>query len=285
MEIREMLLTNKRAAPGVRITPKGLVIHWTANEGKGADAAANRQYFNRPTTQASAHYIVDDTQIVRCIPENEMAYHVGARTYTPKAVAVLGSYPNNATLGIEMCVNADGDFRKTYRRTVELAADVLKRHGWGVDRLWRHYDITGKNCPAFFVSDEKARQYLGMSAAQAWAKFKDDVQKTVVTEQPHLEQKPVGTVFIEINGKRLSVQGCLRSGVSWLPVRAVAEAVCGKVEWCAATKQVKVNGQDLTETIDNGTAYAPARELAAVLGLDIEWCGQTKTVKLKKGGE
>lgn len=75
-----MLLTNKRSAPGVRITPKGLVIHWTANEGRGADAVANRQYFNRPSTQASAHYIVDDTQTVRCIPEDEMACRVGAGT-------------------------------------------------------------------------------------------------------------------------------------------------------------------------------------------------------------
>jgi N-acetylmuramoyl-L-alanine amidase len=283
MQIVDMLLTNKNARPGIKITPRGLVIHWTANEGNGANAVANRNYFNKPTTEASAHYIVDDKQIVRCLPENEMAYHVGAKQYKREAVAKLSSYPNNCTIGIEMCVNVDGNFQETYRRTVELAADILKRYGWGVDKLWRHFDITGKNCPAYFVSDDFARKYTGLTATQAWAKFKDDVQRKLVTANPQPAQKTVDKVAIEINGCRLPVQGYLRDGVSWLPVRAVAEAAGGKVEWCACTKQVKVNSQDLTESIENGTSYAPARELAAILGLAVEWCGQKKTVKLTKG--
>jgi N-acetylmuramoyl-L-alanine amidase len=283
MLITDMLLTNKNARPGTKITPRGLVIHWTANEGKGANAVANRNYFNKPTTEASAHYIVDDKQIVRCLPENEMGYHVGARQYKPEAVAKLSSYPNNCTIGIEMCVNADGNFQETYRRTVELAADILKRYGWGVDRLWRHFDITGKNCPAYFVSDDFARKYTGLTATQAWAKFKDDVQRKLVTANPQPAQKPVDKVSIEINGKRLSVQGYLRDGVSWLPVRTVAEAVGGKVEWCEDTKQVRVNGKDITAIIESGTSYAPARELAAILGLTVEWDQGTKTVKMKKG--
>lgn len=187
MQINEMLLTNKKARPGTRITPKGLVIHWTANEGHGANAAANRNYFNTPTTEASAHYIVDDKQIVRCLPENEMVYHVGAKQYKPEALAKLSSYPNNCTIGIEMCVNQDGDFNAMYRLTVELAADILKRYAWGINKLWRHYDITGKNCPAYFVSDDHGRKYTGLPAQQAWEKFKDDVQK-VLTPNP---QRPL----------------------------------------------------------------------------------------------
>lgn len=280
MQITDMLLTNKNARPGTRITPRGLVIHWTANEGKGANAVANRNYFNKPTTEASAHYIVDDKQIVRCLPENEMAYHVGAKQYKPEAVAKLSSYPNNCTIGIEMCVNADGNFQETYRRTVELAADILKRYGWGVDRLWRHFDITGKNCPAYFVSDDYARKYTGLTAVQAWAKFKNDVHR-LLTANPQQSQKTVDNVSVEIS-LRLPVQGYLRDGVSWLPIRAVAEAVGGKVEWCATTKQVRVNGKDLTETIEGGVSYAPARELATALGLQVEWDGNSKIVKLKK---
>nr|WP_285854640.1 glucosaminidase domain-containing protein [Brevibacillus borstelensis] len=99
----------------------------------------------------------------------------------------------------------------------------------------------------------------------------DKSQKTV--------DKPVDKVSIEINGKRLAVTGYLKDGVSWLPVRAVAEAVGGKVEWFAETRQVQVNGHDLTETIEGGVAYAPARELAAALDLQVEWVGTTKTVK------
>lgn len=282
MQITDMLLTNKNARPGTRITPRGLVIHWTANEGKGANAVANRNYFNKPTTEASAHYIVDDRQIVRCLPENEMGYHVGAKSYKPEALKQLSSYPNNCTIGIEMCVNADGDFKAMYQRTVELAADILRRYGWGVDHLWRHYDVTGKNCPAYFVGDDYARKYTGLTAQQAWAKFKADVQ-AALRPNPQTAQAPVDKVSIEINGKRLAASGYLKDGVSWLPVRAVAEAVGGKVEWCAATRQVTVNGQDVTETIESGVAYAPARELAAVFGLQVAWNQAAKTVELSTG--
>ncbi|MBY0052996.1 N-acetylmuramoyl-L-alanine amidase [Brevibacillus agri] len=284
MQITDMLLTNRNARPGTRITPRGLVIHWTANEGKGANAVANRNYFNKPTTEASAHYIVDDKQIVRCLPENEMGYHVGAKSYKPDALKQLSSYPNNCTIGIEMCVNSDGDFKAMYRRTVDLAADILKRYGWGVDKIWRHYDITGKNCPAYFVTDSYARKYTGLSAQQAWDKFKVDVQ-AALRPNPQPAQNPVDKVLVEINGKRLTASGYLKDGVSWLPIRAVAEAVGGKVEWRQTTKQVTVNGQDVTETIESEVAYAPARELAAALDLQVEWDGTTKTVKLSKGYE
>nr|WP_217364903.1 N-acetylmuramoyl-L-alanine amidase [Brevibacillus sp. HD1.4A] len=277
-----MLLTNKTARPGLKIVPRGLVIHWTANEGKGANAVANRNYFNKPTTEASAHYIVDDRQIIRCLPETEMGYHVGAKSYKPEALKQLSSYPNNCTIGIEMCVNADGDFWTMYKRTVELAADILKRYGWSVDRLWRHFDITGKNCPAYFVSDDYAHKYTGLAAGQAWAKFKADVQQALVPQNPQPAQKPVDKVTVEINGTRLAAAGYLKDGVSMLPIRAVAEAVSGKVEWCAATKQVTVNGHDMTETFENGVSFAPARELAVALNLQVEWDGTTRTVGMKR---
>lgn len=282
MQIVDMLLTNKNARPGTKITPRGLVIHWTANEGKGANAVANRNYFNKPTTEASAHYIVDDKQTIRCLPENEMGYHVGAKSYKPEALKQLSSYPNNCTIGIEMCVNADGSFQETYRRTVELAADILKRYGWGVDKLWRHFDITGKNCPAYFVSDNFARKYTGLTAAQAWAKFKDDVQR-LLTANPQPTPKPVDKVSIVINGVHLPTQGYLQDKISHLPVRAVSEALGVTPVYDATTKQVTINGHDLTETIEAGVSYAPARELAAALGLQVDWDEATKTVKLSKG--
>ena len=180
----EMFLSPGRGGrPGRKIVPKAVVIHWTANTNQGADAVANRNYFeNHPQNKVSAHYIVDDRQVVQCLPENEMAYHVGATRYHPKALELLSSYPNDCTIGIEMCVNKDGDFNKTYQNTVALTADILRRYGWGVDRLWRHYDITWKNCPRFFVSDEAARAYGFPSATEGWELFKKDVQQILKGE-------------------------------------------------------------------------------------------------------
>lgn len=91
--------------------------------------------------------------------------------------------------------------------------------------------------------------------------------------------KPVEKVSIEINGVRISAQGYLRNGVSVLPIRAVSEALGVTPEWVPETKQVRVNGRNLTKTIESGVAYAPGRELAAALDLQVEWDGITKTVK------
>lgn len=165
MNIQETLLTNKNTRPGKAIIPRAVVIHWTANTAKGANARKNRNYFNTTDRPASAHYIVDDTEIIRCIPENEMAYHVGAKIYKPEAARALGGYPNNATIGIEMCVNSDGDWEKTYWNTIRLVVDILVRRGWKTDRIWRHYDITGKDCPKPLLDSGR------------WKQFVSDVQK------------------------------------------------------------------------------------------------------------
>ena len=179
--------------PGTKISPKGLVIHWTANTGSGADADNNRDYFNNSGVTASAHYIVDDHQVVQCIPEEEMAYHVGANWYMPGALERLSDYPNDCTLGIEICVNQDGNFFKTMENTVALAADICKRYGWSSDNLWRHYDITGKACPKFFVDASTAAAYGFLSGNAGWKDFKEAVEKNIgekdKTEVPKWKQE------------------------------------------------------------------------------------------------
>lgn len=277
MQITEMLLTNPTARPGTKIVPKGLVIHWTANEKKGADAVANRNYFNKPTTEASAHYIVDDRQIIRCLPETEMGYHVGAKSYKPEALQKLSAYPNDCTIGIEMCVNADGSFTKMYEQTVALAAELLKRYGWAVDKLWRHYDITGKNCPAFFVDERTAQAYFGKNPQAAWESFKQDVHR-LLTGFPQKPQAPVDNCTVELT---LSTTGKLTAGVSYVPVRLVAEAAGATVGWEPSTKTVTVNRHELNCLHENGTAYAPAREVAALLGMEVSWDAARKTVVLR----
>lgn len=277
MQITEALLTNPNARPGKIIVPKGVVIHWTANPNTGADAMANRHYFNKPTTAASTHYIVDDKQIVRCLPETEMGYHVGAKSYKRDALARLSSYPNNCTIGIEMCVNADGRFPVMYQKTVELVVHILKRYGWGVDKLWRHYDITGKTCPAFFVADQEAKMYRGLSADEAWKRFKEDVHN-LLTSHPQYPEGHVDKCDVQLS---LGTLGYLQQGISYLPVRAVAEKAGGSVEWDPDTKIVRVNGQIVTAENVNGISYVPARELAEALGMQATWDDVRKAVVLK----
>ncbi|QCX32440.1 amidase [Caloramator sp. E03] len=187
LPITQMLLVNHNR-PKIKLKKlKGVVIHWTANTGKGANAKANRDYFNTTKTVASAHYIVDDSKIIQCIPDGEVAWHVGASKYTATGEKIREKpySPNYFLIGIEMCVNSDGDFKKTYQNTVELAAYLLKKYNLTLNDLYRHYDITGKDCPRMMVNENE------------WAKFKSAVNAVlnpVKTTQTQQQQYKKGVV-------------------------------------------------------------------------------------------
>jgi N-acetylmuramoyl-L-alanine amidase len=164
MRIEQRLLTvNPFSRPGKGLTGvKGIVIHWVANP--GTSALQNRNYFeglkaqdlnNPKAVFASAHAIVGiGGEVVQCVPTGEMAYHVGAKSYTPEALGRLGHYPNNDTLGIELChPEADGRFTvETLNAATELCGLLCIQTGlYPLTDMWRHYDITGKDCPRWFV--------------------------------------------------------------------------------------------------------------------------------------
>lgn len=164
--IREMLLTNHNRPKKKLVRLKGIVMHWTANTARGATAIANWNYFNTCTRACSSHYIADDKGVVQCIPDDEVAYHVGAQSYTKIGQAIKeGIYsPNFFLIGIEMCVNSDGNWDMTYRNSVELTARLLVKHDMTIKDLYRHFDITGKDCPKMMIEEA------------AWNKFRADIQ-------------------------------------------------------------------------------------------------------------
>ena len=129
--------------------------------------------------------MVDDKEIIRCIPGDEVAYAVGAKKYMAWSLKNIGSSPNSHSISIEMCVNADGDFWKMYSNTARLVAELMYHMQTDANHIIRHYDVTGKICPAFFVDNKKAQQYIGKDAATAWAEFKgncDRLHKIVISE-------------------------------------------------------------------------------------------------------
>lgn len=145
-----------------------VVVHWVANP--KTSAQANRNFFeNRKegkTGYGSAHYIIDPKETLRCIPEDEIAYHVGAELYPPWAVQHIGTYPNAWTIGIELChEDWEGSFQyDVLAQAVDLTRDLLERHKLTKQNIIRHYDVTGKNCPKYFVEHE-----------EEFEKFKDAV--------------------------------------------------------------------------------------------------------------
>jgi N-acetylmuramoyl-L-alanine amidase len=164
-----MLLTvNPFSRPGKKLAGvKGVVIHWVANP--GTSALQTRNYFeglkaqsldNPKAVSASAHFAVGlRGEIVQCLPLDETAYHVGARVYTPEAISRFGHYPNNCTIGIELCHPAwDGKFTpETWVSAAGLTACLLKRFGLRpAADIWTHHGITRKDCPKYFVEHPEA---------------------------------------------------------------------------------------------------------------------------------
>lgn len=169
--ITRHLTPNEWSRPQTKIEPKGLVIHWTGNPRTGAEA--NRLYFeNRKRGDygyGSAHYIVGlDGEIIHMVPDGEMAYHVGAQEYTAFAVKKFGTYPNNCTLGIETC-HLDWDGHYTTKILESLAwlvtklCKIYELHP--IHDVVRHYDITGKECPRYFVKRPKAWDWFKYAVA------------------------------------------------------------------------------------------------------------------------
>lgn len=157
---------------------KAIIIHWTANTNRGANALANRNYFNAKhydskgnLIYASAHYIVDSTSIVQCLPDLEVGFHVGAKAhrYTETARRIMGtsSSPNNVSVGIEMCVNSDGNFDITRAQTIELTRMLAKKYNITRENVLRHYDITRKDCPRMMLDDTIWNTFLDEVFADA----------------------------------------------------------------------------------------------------------------------
>lgn len=173
MNIQEKLLTkNEQSRPGRNLhSIKAVVIHYVGNANQDAENVV--RYFeglkNQKDTYASAHYVVGISgDLIQCLPDDEVAYHVGAKVYTNYALQELSAYPNNCTIGIEMCHIKDGFTVETVQATAELTAWLLKKYHLTEKDMIRHYDITKKICPKFYVED-----------IRLWNEFKNLVSQKI----------------------------------------------------------------------------------------------------------
>ena len=156
----QLLDINEYSRPGTEVEKiRGIVIHYTANP--GSTAQNNRDYFeglkDSHETSVSSHFVVGlEGEIIQCVPTWEMAYASNSR--------------NVDTVSIECChPDETGKFnRKTYRSVVELTAWLCQKFGLTEEDVIRHYDVTGKACPLYYVEYEKK-----------WEEFKKDVKKAM----------------------------------------------------------------------------------------------------------
>lgn len=152
----QLLTVNEYSRPGTPLKKvNGIVVHYTANP--GSTAQANRNYFeglkDNHATKASSHFVIGlDGEIIQCIPSTEIAYASNDR--------------NSDTLSIECChPDESGKFSDaTYQSLVKLTAWLCSRFDISANEVIRHYDVTGKPCPKYFVEHE-----------DKWEQFRKDV--------------------------------------------------------------------------------------------------------------
>jgi N-acetylmuramoyl-L-alanine amidase len=155
---RDYLTVNEWSRPGEALEEiDGVVIHYVGNP--GTTARANRNYFDSLAsgaegTYASSHFIVGlEGEVIQCVPLTEIAYASNTR--------------NGDTVAIEVChPDETGKFSPvTYDRLVELTAWLCREFRLDPEGdVIRHYDVTGKICPRYFVEEPAA-----------WDQFRADV--------------------------------------------------------------------------------------------------------------
>lgn len=144
---------------------KYIVIHYTANDGD--TAKGNGNYFANNKVGVSAHYFVDDDVIINSVPDDYIAWSVGGNKYKyTKGATFFGKCTNTNSISVELCdtkKNGVYDFTEaTIKNAADLVKLLMKKYNVPVERVIRHYDVTGKVCPKPFVDDEKA-----------WKEFKE----------------------------------------------------------------------------------------------------------------
>ncbi len=140
---QELLEINPYSRPGTKLEAvNGVVIHYVGNPNTSAEQ--NRDYFSHLAitgeTSASSHFVIDlDGTTIQCVPLDEVAYCSNTR--------------NSDTISIECChPDETGEFtEETIQSLTALVQWLCDTYHLERDQVIRHYDITGKLCPLYFV--------------------------------------------------------------------------------------------------------------------------------------
>ncbi|MDO5539238.1 MAG: peptidoglycan recognition family protein [Eubacteriales bacterium] len=159
----QLLSINEFSRPGEETEEiRKIVVHYIGNP--GTSAQQNRDYFESlkdlQNASMSSNFIIGmEGEIIECVPPGEVAYASKSMNYY--SISVENCHPDTS-----------GKFTDaTYRSCVHLVAYLLEEYGLEREDIIRHYDVTGKKCPLYYVENE-----------DRWEKFKDDVMAYIEEE-------------------------------------------------------------------------------------------------------
>lgn len=141
-------IANRKNYGDVRSTGsiKFIVMHYTGNDGDTDEN--NGKYFANNVVSASAHYFVDDDSITQSVPDDHVAWHCGGKTYKHPQCR------NANSIGVEICDDVKNGTiypsAKTITNALNLVEHLMKKYSIPKENVIRHYDVTGKLCPAYW---------------------------------------------------------------------------------------------------------------------------------------
>lgn len=152
----DLIQKHSTARTGILLSDiKYVVVHYVGNP--DTSAQNNRDYFNKLTTDVSSHFVVGlDGEIIQCVPLYEKSAASNER--------------NKDSISIEVChPDSTGKFNEeTYKSLVKLTAWLCNEFSLDYSSILRHYDITGKQCPKYYVENP-----------DEWDKFLEDVEEVM----------------------------------------------------------------------------------------------------------
>jgi N-acetylmuramoyl-L-alanine amidase len=218
---RAFLTINPYSRPAIPLrSVNDLVVHYVGNP--GSSAMNNRNYFESLAAgaqkiYASSHYIIGlDGEIVQCIPEEEIAY--------------CSNHRNSDTIAIECChMTPEGKFNEeTYQSLINLLADLCERRNLDPQlNIIRHYDVTGKMCPIYYVEhpEEWTRLKIAVNSAMS---NPDQLQLEYAGKQANIPARLIDDRFYVTVSNLAEALGSVE-----LPLRATLEQAGLTVNWRA----------------------------------------------------
>ncbi len=136
--IKQQLVASRSLTSGVGNPCNYITIHETANTNKGANAQSHANLQSKGNSRlASWHYQVDDKEIIQSFLDNVRCLHAGDGR----------GKGNMESIGIEICVNSDGNFKNAVKNAAELVKYLMKKHDIGISHVVQHSRWSGKDCP------------------------------------------------------------------------------------------------------------------------------------------
>ena len=194
--IEQIIPSTNANRPGGNYTKSYITIHETGNKAAGAGAKNHANWLsNGANGEIGYHYTVDDHEIYHHIPDNEKAWHAGDGA---------GGTGNLHSIGIELCVNTDGDFEQTKKNAAWLVAKLMEDYSIPIGSVVQHNHWSGKNCPQTIRETGTWEAFLALCRA----------------ELDGGSAAPSGDTYTVQAGDCLSVIGA-KLGLDWRDIAAV----------------------------------------------------------------